>query len=422
MKEETKYKDIINLPEPDYLLIPLFEKFGSKPEAIVSVGDYVKRYQPIAKSKQGFSAPMHSPVSGVVEKIDVFPQLDGGEARCILIKNDGLNAETNDLPLIADDNSADEILQTIENAGIVGLGGAQFPTALKYKRSGKKVDTFIVNAAECEPYLSGDYSLMRKYCEEILEAIIIINKILEAEKIVLAFEKANSDIAEIFKPYLNEDRYSKIRLYILSNEYPQGGELQLAKTITGIEMPKGSVPINYGIIVSNVGTVHAVYNAVVKSRPLVERVITVSGEHTSSPGNYIVKIGTPIKHILENCGVNIENSLLVAGGPMMSPQILNISAPVHKGTLGVIALERKSVDRKPCIWCGYCADVCPMRLMPMQFYKLNYNKQYKQLANYDIDDCIECSACEYICPSKVPLIENIKTGKINLSKIKNGTK
>lgn len=398
--------------------IPVFEKFGTRPKPVVNKGDYIKRYQLIAKAPEGFSAPLHSPVSGIVEYIGSLAQVDDMEALTIVIRSDGRDQEQPaPLKKISNDNIED-ILQLIEDAGIVGMGGAQFPTAMKYNRKDKKVNTFIVNGVECEPYITSDYALMSYYTEEVLEAILIIDKILDAGEVVIAVENVNKDLEEVFGKYLNKEKYKKISIKIVPDEYPQGGELQLAKTIAGVEIKKGDIPLDHGVVVSNVGTVHAVYNAVVHNRPLVERIITVSGEHAPYPGNYLVKIGTPVSHILKQCGINPEITSVIAGGPMMSPHVRNFSVPLHKGSLGLVALPKRTVDRLPCIWCGYCADVCPMKLMPMKYYQFYKRANYKKLESYNINDCIECGACEYICPARVPLIESIKEGKAKLKAIK----
>ncbi|MCD7900063.1 MAG: electron transport complex subunit RsxC [Bacteroides sp.] len=411
MKDITKDKEIIILKDPEIIKIPLIEKFGGKPKPIVHPGEHVKRYQLIAKSEEDFSDSVHSPVSGTVQKIETIKQVDDTEALTIFIRNDGQDSETQEPLGDIKTDTPDEILELIVKAGIVGLGGAQFPTAKKYDRKDKDVRTFIINGAECEPYLTADFALMKHHAPEILEAIAIIDRVLDAEEIVIAFEKTNQELEDVFGPLLNSDNYKKITTRIVPDEYPQGGELQLAKTITGIEITKGDIPLDYGIIVSNVETVYAVYNATVNGKPLTERIITISGERVAHPGNYRVKIGTPVEHVLECCEVNLQDTVVISGGPMMSPQIIDLSAPLHKGSLGLLALPKKHIDRIACIWCGYCVDVCPMNLMPMQFHQFYKKKQYVRLSDYDINDCIECGACEYICPSNVPLLESITEGK-----------
>jgi electron transport complex protein RnfC len=417
MKKATKSRRIESVREPNILLIPLFEKFGSKPKPIVKVGDEIRRYQVVGESQEGFSAKVHSPVSGKVIKIEELIQIDGSKAQTIFIENDKKNAEMVKPLSERKDDSPEEILRLIEEAGVVGAGGAQFPTAMKYNRKGKRVDTFIINGAECEPYLTGDFALMNENAKEILEGILIVDKILEAREIVIAIEKSNQEIILVFEPYLQKEEHKKIRIQIVPNEYPQGGELQLTKTVTGIEIARGDIPLDKGIIVSNVGTVFAVYEAIIKGKPLVERVITISGEHIKKPGNYRIKIGTTVNDILDMSEIDPVNTVIVAGGPMMSPQVFNPLAPLHKGSLGILALPKKHVERLNCIWCGYCVDVCPMNLMPMKYEQFYRYARYDKLNKYSIMDCIECGACEYICPSNVPLIKSIKEGKVKLKEI-----
>lgn len=420
MKDVTKDKKIIPLKDPDLFLIPLFEKFGSKPEAVVKPGDRVRKYEVLGRAEKGFSAPVHAPVSGIIEKIEKITHTDGVSAPTIFLRNDYMNEEV-ERPLgEINPDSPSELLKVIENAGVVGMGGAQFPTSKKYNRKEKIVKTFIVNGAECEPFLTSDYILMKDYTKELLEGILLIDKILDAQDIVIAFERSNKDLEEAFRNY-SDTRYKKIRTQIVPDEYPQGGELQLTKTITGIEIAKGMVPLDKGVIVSNIETIYAVYQAVIHGKPLIERLITVSGEGIRMPGNYRVKIGTPISHVIRSCEIDTENMHVISGGPMMSPHIRDFSQPLHKGSLGIVALPKEKIDRLPCIWCGLCVDVCPMYLMPMKYEQFYRRGIYRKLDDYNLNDCIECGSCEYICPSNVPLIESIKEGKVKLKEIKDAS-
>lgn len=422
MKGITKSKRIERLKAPDLLMVPLLKVFGSEPQPLVKPGDRVKKYQLIGEAGEKYSARVHSPVSGEVEKIEECKQLNGADAVTVFIRNDHREEEEERTAVSYEDGSPQELLDAIEKAGIVGLGGAQFPTRVKYDRKGKKVDMFIINAVECEPYLTADYALIQEYAREILEGIRIIDRILEADDIVIAFEKVNSELTDVFEPLLQDEIYRKIRIRIVPDEYPQGGELQLIHTLTGKELPKGTVTLDKGLIVSNVGTIYAVYEAISRNKPLVERVITISGPQVQRPGNYRMKIGTPVSHIQQCCEIPLYDSILISGGPMMSPHIRSFSVPFHKGTLGMVALPKRHVERLHCIWCGYCVDVCPMKLMPMKYYELYRKAKYLKLESYDIGDCIECGSCEYICPSNVPLIESILEGKNQLKKIKDAAR
>ena len=420
MKEITKRRNIGTIKEPDLLLVPLLERFGVRPQPTVGIGDKVGKYQVIGQASEGFSGKVHSPVSGTVENMGQVEQLDGTMSLTVFIRNDHKCSEISLSSSKGDEMLPEDILKKIEDAGIVGLGGAQFPTAMKYNRKGRRVDTFIINGAECEPYLTSDYTLMSQHTEELFQGIILADRVLEAGQIVIAVENSNRELEKVMRPFL--DKYEKIRLQVVPDQYPQGGELQLAKTIGKVEIPKGMVPIEKGVVVSNVGTVIAIYDAVVNGRPLIERVITVSGEMVQNPGSYCVLVGTPISHIIEHFGIDMGEGVVVAGGPMMSPQVTNPDAPIHKGTLGIIALGKKQIDRMNCIWCGYCADVCPMKLMPMKYDELYRKGKIARMANYNLTDCIECAACEYICPSNVPLIRSIKEGKAKLKTLKDAAR
>ena len=334
----------------------------------------------------------------------------------IVLQNDFRNEEITRPVIDADNLTSDEILAIIKGAGIVGEGGAQFPTFVKYNLLGKKINTFIVNGTECEPYLTADYALMRDKTEELFRGIFLINKVLQAREIVLSIEKQNKELLDVFSPFLSQTEYKNVRVAILPNQYPQGGELQLIKSVTGKELARGVVPKDEGLMVSNVGTIHAVYNALVERKPLTERIITVSGEQSKKSGNYQVKIGTPISHILEyqNLTNTLDDKQLVLGGPMMGKNVVETSAPIIKGSSGVLFFKKKEIKRNNCISCGYCVDVCPMKLMPLVFAENYRTGKIASLEKYSLNSCIECAACEYICPSDVPLMESIKEGKVKL--------
>lgn len=422
MKKITKGKKIHPFKSPPVLYVPLLEGFGNTPEPIVLVGDEVKKYQIIAKASKGFSAKVHSPVSGKVAKIYKQLQADGKRAVSIVIENDFQETEWESDNGICDNYSPEELLHIIEDAGIVGEGGAQFPTALKFKTEDKDIHTFVINGAECEPYLTADYAIMAEKTKELLEGIYYANEILKAPKVIIGIERQNKELKETFAPFLKEDRYKGYKVEIVSNEYPQGGELQLIKSVAGVEVPNDKLSADYGFIVSNIGTLYAIYEAVVNGKPVVDRIVTISGEKSKNFGNFEIKIGTPVSHILDTIEYSEKEPIIVSGGPMMGKCIYDYSTPIHKGAGGLLLLRRRHFKRLPCISCGYCVDVCPMHLMPMK-YEEHYRKEnYKKLQKYNIDDCIDCGACEYICPCNVPLLESIQKGKTKLKEIKDETK
>lgn len=426
MKERTKRERIVPLDDPEFFYIPLTEKFGNKPRPLVKPGDKVSKYQLIAESSEGFSAKIHSPVSGAVTAIRKMTVTGGGKTESIIIKNDFRNGEKapeggSSHTVGEQELTPESILQAIEDAGITGLGGAEFPAAMKYRREGRKVRTFIINGTECEPYITADYALMDQRTEEMFKGICLADRILEAEEIIIAIEDEDGELVEKFRALMRSKEYEKFHVAVLPTLYPQGGELQLIKNLTGIEIKKGSIPMDRGMVVSNVGTVYAIYDAIENGRPLVERVITVSGEKAARHGNYLIKVGTPAGHVLRSLGIDPAGYHVIIGGPMMGDHLINPDSPLTKGSIGITVLEKQRFRRLNCIWCGYCVDQCPMRLMPMKYEEFYRKGRISKLEDYNINDCIECGVCEYVCPSNVPLLESIKKGKKELKERENGT-
>lgn len=418
MKEKTKKSQIVSLKAPSILHIPLLQHVGNPAEPLVKAGDRVKKYQLIGQAGSGISANIHSPVSGTVINIEDSLLANGRSTLCIVIENDGIEEVLT--PTIEEkDLDEKQIIEIIRSSGIVGAGGAQFPTDIKYNIGEHPIHTFIINGTECEPYLTADYALMTQYTEQLLKGIIIANKVLNAEDIIITIEEQNKELVEIFAPFLQLEEYKKIRIIILPNEYPQGGELQLIKSVTGIELSRSKRPREIGIIVNNVGTIYAIYQAVVNRRPVISRFLTISGERAKRYGNFEVLIGTPISHILQELNLTMDGATVVLGGPLMGQPVIDINTPVVKGTSGVLFLEADKKRKYNCISCGYCVDVCPMRLMPMKFDEINNSGRYFKLGKYNINNCIECGACEYICPSNIPLVKSIKEGKIKLKQLAN---
>lgn len=420
LKEDTKKEKIQPLVDAPILYLSLTKYLDSAPKPVVNIGDKVRKYQLIGLSSSEFSSNIHSSVSGVVLDIKEHPQADGTMVNTIIVENDFQETEI-DIPTNIEytQYSPEQLLQIIQDAGVVGQGGAQFPTASKYTLEGKKINTFIINGTECEPYLTADYALMSERAEELFRSINLINKILEAENIVISIEEQNKELLNIFNPLIEQKEYEKFRVVILPNQYPQGGELQLIKSVTGIEIPRNKRPRDWGVIVSNVGTIYAIYQAIVLQKPVVNRIVTISGEKSSNYGNYEIKIGTPIGHIINQLGLNTNNKSVVLGGPMMGKAITDWTIPITKGAAGILFLKKEKIKRNSCISCGYCVEVCPMHLMPMKFEENFRRGKYFNLEKYSISSCIECAACEYICPSNVPLIESIKEGKIKLKQLVN---
>ena len=419
MKHVTKKIGLTTMKDPEFFYVSLSQHIGQVAKETVKVGDYVHRYEKIGEVSGKVSSMVHSPVSGKVTEIIENPAANGKKVKTVVIKNDFKYKEIETEKRRIEEVGTfrrDEILEIIKEAGIVGEGGAQFPTHVKYDIGYKKIDTFIVNGAECEPYLTADYTIMSNYVEELLGGIKIAEKLLRPREVVIGIEEENIDIAEHIEVIIKQSRLFNVKIQVLPTAYPQGSELQLIRSVTGKEIKKGEIPGNHGVIVSNVGTVKSMYDAFTEGKPLVERVVTVSGEKVKTKGNYLLKVGTPLSHIIEQLNPE-DNAKIVFGGPMMGEEVTETSTPVVKGTSGILFLSKDidSVKRENCISCGYCVDVCPMGLMPMKFAESYRKEQYEKLVTvYHLDNCIECGACEYVCPSRVPLIKSIKEGKEKL--------
>ena len=419
MKHVTKKIGLTTMKDPEFFYVPLSQHIGQVAKETVKVGDYVHRYEKIGEVSGKVSSMVHSPVSGKVTEIIENPVANGKKVKTVVIKNDFKYKEIETEKRRIEEVGTfrrDEILEIIKEAGIVGEGGAQFPTHVKYDIGYKKIDTFIVNGAECEPYLTADYTIMSNYVEDLLGGIKIAEKLLRPREVVIGIEEENIDIAEHIEVIIKQSRLFNVKIQVLPTAYPQGSELQLIRSVTGKEIKKGEIPGNHGVIVSNVGTVKSMYDAFTEGKPLVERVVTVSGEKVKTKGNYLLKVGTPLSHIIEQLNPE-DNAKIVFGGPMMGEEVTETSTPVVKGISGILFLSKDidSVKRENCISCGYCVDVCPMGLMPMKFAESYRKEQYEKLVTvYHLDNCIECGACEYVCPSRVPLIKSIKEGKEKL--------
>ncbi len=416
MKHMTKVLEIEKLQDPKIFHIYLAQHIGQISKETVKVGDFVKRYEKIGEMQGNISSPVHSPVSGQVIDIKEMILPNKKMARTVVIKNDfkdeEIETEKREISEL-ENYKKEEILEIIKNSGIVGEGGAQFPTYVKYDIKNKKVKTFIINGAECEPYLTSDYSVMKNFANELIKGIKIVKYLINPKNIVIGIEDENFELKQILKKAILEEKM-KIKIKILPTSYPQGSELQLIAKITGKKIKKGELPINKGVVVSNVSTIKSIYDAFTNGIPLVERIVTISGENLSKIGNYIIKIGTPLEHIIKTLEPN-ENSKIIFGGPMMGQEIFENSTATIKGTSGILFLKNEGeIERNNCISCGYCVEVCPMNLMPLEFAEFYEKNEYKMMAKTNIMSCIECGACEYACPSRVPLIESIKNGKETL--------
>lgn len=412
LKSKTKKLGIRHLPSAPVLYIPM-QGYKGTMELIVKEGEQVQKYQTLATFKGDLGTVIHAPVSGEVQGIIT---IDGKPY--IVLKNDFEEKKSLQEYVLPDTLSKDKIIEIIHTFGIIGSGGAQFPTQTKYKGIDQKLSYFIVNGVECEPYLSADYTLLNEKAAYILKLLALLQKLFHIEKLVFGIEKQHKELKQVLLKVASDLQLS-IEVKVMENTYPQGGELQLIKAVTGKELPKGSIPARHGILVNNVGTLWALYNALYENIPYTRRIITISGEKGKELGNYTVDIGTPIHHIINTLGINddSENITTIIGGPMMGKAVTDNRLPVNKGSGGVLFMENPKNNRYNCIQCGYCSDVCPQHLMPMEFARYETQDDASKLRDYNLNDCIECGACAYICPSDVPLMKSIFSGKKRLREL-----
>lgn len=415
-KELSKDSPIEIPPEPEKVIIPLSQHTGAPCKPAVSPGDKVKKGQVIGTPEGFVSAAVHSSVSGKVLSIETVQLPTGRYSQAVVIENDGENEWINlkDTPKYMD-LSPEELKERIKEAGIVGLGGAAFPTHVKLSPPKEKpIDIVILNGAECEPYLTADYRLMIEKPGEIVEGLKIIMKILGVKRGIIGIEDNKPDAIDKLKEAVKG--LEGIEVQALKVKYPQGAEKMLIKATTGREVPPRGLPMDVGVVVQNIGTAFAIYEAVRFGKPLIERVVTVTGEGIKKPKNLMAKIGTPISRLIEHCGGFIDGvGKIVAGGPMMGFALPSIDVPVTKGTSGILVLSDLEVvhtdDFKPCIRCGRCVDACPMGLMPSMLSILAEKGFYEEMRDYNLFDCFECGCCTFVCPSKRPIVQFIRLGK-----------
>ena len=417
-KHLTDKLAIETLPAPERVFVPIVQHLGAPGKPIVQVKEEVKAGQALTAPGGYVSAPVHSPVSGKVKKIGKYPHPFGRQVETIEIENDGKDEPIYEFAEEADylDLPREEMLKRIQQGGLAGMGGAAFPTHVKLQPPAEKpIDTLILNGAECEPYLTSDHRLMLEYGEEIFKGLEIIQKILSPKQVFIGIEDNKPDAIE----HLTEvgSAYPEVKVMALPVKYPQGAEKQLISALVKREVPSGGLPMEVGCLVHNVGTTLAVYEAVAKRKPLLERVVTVTGDGVVNPKNIRAKIGTPFSALIEYCGGYTDRAgKLIMGGPMMGLSQHTDEVPVIKGTSGILVLEDRTAvlaEPKPCIGCSRCLEVCPMGLAPTLLGTyVEYNLTEKAL-KHDILDCMECGSCTYICPTKRNLVHLIKLGKMN---------
>lgn len=410
MKNIAKDAALEVLPMPETVAISTSQSLGRPATPVVSAGQTVKEGELIARADGLISSDVFASICGTVTEIKTEKGANGTDETFIVIKSDA-SGEKSYLPPLTDP-SADEIKARIKDAGIVGLGGAGFPTAVKVAPK-TPVDTLILNGAECEPYLTCDHRLMLEKADEIARGARYVAKALGVEKIIIGIEANKPDCIAVF------EKYDDIQPVILKKQYPMGGEKQLIYVTTGRKVGIGKLPADVGVVVQNVATCYAVCEAVELGKPLYERVLTVSGKAVQNPKNLWVRVGTPVRSIIDYCGgESVTPKKVVQGGPMTGVALANYDNYTHKTTSGILLMTEKEAaaeEPTPCVNCGKCADVCPMHLMPMNTAFYAAANDFDAAAQYgQTMACIECGACEYICPAKRPLIQAIRKTKAAL--------
>ena len=407
----THVTDFVHV-SPKLVIIPMLQHIGAPCTPLVKVGDRVLVGQKIGDG-EGLCVPVHASVSGLVRAIEPHTHPSGRQVPCVIIENDGKNEA---IPLQDNDPeklSEDEILHLIREAGIVGMGGAAFPGNVKALSAMGNVDILIANGCECEPYITADDSLLRTEPDHVLAGMMILKKVLNPDRVVLAVEDNKAEAIEKIRS-LHRD-FPDVELVVLPTRYPQGAEKQLIQSVTRREVLPGQLPVSVGCAVFNVSTFAAIYRAVCKGMPLTRRIVTVSGEAIANPQNFIVPIGTSFHDLIEIAGgLHDRTERVISGGPMMGVAQKDLTAPIIKATNSVLCLlkdENGAAENPVCLRCGKCINVCPMRLQPLYMYRFVNANRVDELQRLHVMDCMECGSCAFTCPGKLPLVEAFRKGK-----------
>ena len=410
-KEFSEHASLVRFPAPDTVIIPMSMHLGAPANPVVPVGDAVKVGQIIGEAAGFISAPVHASVSGKVVAIEERPHANRGTCMAVVIENDHKNTLHNSVKPHGDLDSLtpDDIIEIVKNAGIVGMGGAGFPTYVKLK-PGKPIETVLLNGCECEPYLTADHQLLLHYADDIIFGLQAMMKTVAAPKGVIVIEDNKPDAIALLENKVAS--LAGIEVCVAKTKYPQGAEKMLIKRVTGCMVPSGGLPADVGCVVGNVSTAKAIADAIKTGIPLIERITSVTGEYIKTPGNFIVSIGTPAQALIDHCGgITKEGITVKAGGPMMGFVQQTLDAPIMKSSNGIIAVDTDSTQEVSCIKCGRCVDVCPMELKPLHFAKMAATQDFEGMKKNNVMDCMECRCCEFICSSKIPLVSHIKAGK-----------
>lgn len=419
-KDLASDRPIEAMPLPQRLAVHLAQSLGAAPRAIVKKGDAVRKGQIIAQPQGFVSVPLHAPTSGVVQGIETVPHPVGADLPAIVIAPDGEDrwADGLDLERPADGLDADAIRAAVRDAGLVGMGGAAFPTHVKLSPPpDKPIDLLVLNGAECEPYLAADHRLMLERPAEIVSGASFFAAALGVKRVVVAIERNKPDAIETMRAAAAERGYEVRELDVV---YPQGAERQLIFAIAGRRVPAGGLPMDVGVLVQNVGTCAAAHDAIRRRRPLVERVVCVTGRGVANPRNVLARIGTPFADLVSFCGgLRDDAGKVVSGGPMMGVAQYSLGAAVTKGTSGVVVLTKGEVGQyrgDPCIRCGRCLRACPMLLNPSVLSVYAERLRFDDAAEHHVLDCIECGCCAYVCPSRRPMVHHFRRAKAEIRK------
>ena len=416
-KENKQYAEhcpVQEFPEPDILVIPMSQHIGAPCQPLVKKGDIVTVGQKIGDNA-GLCVPVHAPVSGKVKAVEPRPHTGGTMVMSVVIENDHLNIPCPDVQSrsakTVEALTPQELMDIIREAGIVGMGGASFPTHVKLSSGMGKVDTIIVNVSECEPYIVADDRLCQEQPDKVLSGLRIVMKILGLESAHIAIE---DNKPQAIKALMESAKDDNITVNVLPAKYPQGAEKQLIKAITGREIPSGGLPAAVGCAVFNAATCKAIHDAVYDGMPLIRRIVTVSGDIVMEPKNLLVPIGVSFNELLDAVGHRENPYKVLSGGPMMGVAQYDLAVPVTKGTNAVTVLgesNRFVTDQSQCIRCGKCIDACPMKLMPVLMYKAMFTGDPEEMKAVNLMDCIECGCCAFTCPGHVPLVLAFRAGK-----------
>lgn len=417
-KERTADKSIRRLPFPERLVIPLNQHIGKPAKPVVRKGQEVVRGELIAEADGFVSVPVHAPATGKISGIELMPTARGPRTRSIIL--DVYQSSPQEVlwghPQDLDTKPPKTIIAAVKDTGMVGLGGAAFPSHVKLiVPQGQAIDTLVVNGCECEPYLTCDHRIMLEKPAEVVRGTRWAMRALGAENAVIGVEDNKLDAVRALREHLPQDH--SIRVEPVETKYPQGSEKMLIKSVLDLEVPAGGIPSRVGVVVNNVGTLAALGELLPLGEGMTERVITVTGPGIEHPGNYLVPLGTPIRFVLEQVGNKYEKSEVILGGPMMGSAISSLDTPVTKGTSGILVLHEPVIGSKtsntwPCIKCARCVSACPMHLNPSELGLLAAKREYETMATrFHLFDCFECGCCSYVCPSNIPLVQYFRIAK-----------